>query len=148
MRVETQITKRHSIRLTRKSLIEVLAEAGTFVPSTAKVQFEIPGGPGGWGEAVDVSDSNPILITWVEEEADKLFRSDADKIIEIMYSDSCIYLDVDTLIKLLREDAGDGKPFESEDEIERFCFGGNDGEIPVELASRFPRTTAYLNSFF
>ncbi len=72
----------------------------------------------------------------------------------IMHADSDIVLDPDKLMKLLEEDIAstNGTPM-TDDEVERLCLGDSgddtiDGVVPTELIQRFPKTDAYISSFF
>lgn len=63
--VTTVSTARHTIKLTREMILEMLKSH--MIPSNAKVRFIVPGG-GDWsGMAVDVNSDAPVWIEWESE---------------------------------------------------------------------------------
>lgn len=62
---------------------------------------------------------------------------------DLMYTDSRIQLDRDTLSRILREEGG----FWDLEEAERFCWGGDEG-ADEQLEARHAKLHAYLLTFF
>jgi hypothetical protein len=60
-------TKSHELRISNELILALLRNAGARVPSDAEVHFHVPGG-GNWSNtSIEVSDEDPVHVTWKDE---------------------------------------------------------------------------------
>ena len=72
----------------------------------------------------------------------------ADSIINWAYSDSHVKLDRQVLIDQLREDEGFSGCRPTEKECEWLVTSDDDGEIPGDVEEHFPKTCAFVGSYW
>ena len=66
VQVQTTIetTKKMTCQVNGDNLLDLLSKSGVKIPPGATVMFVVPGG-GDWsGQAIDVTDENPVLVEW------------------------------------------------------------------------------------
>lgn len=67
--ISTVTTKRHALEIDARQIREMLAKCCIDVPSSATIQFHVPGG-GDWSNAaLDIDADHPIHIEWSETES-------------------------------------------------------------------------------
>lgn len=72
-------TRACTIKLDKALILNMLRQelkaqgfAGSILPTSADVEFHVPGGADWSNCSIDIDEENPVYVTWVEEESTDL----------------------------------------------------------------------------